>query len=127
MKDLLFAGISKRIASFKKHDIIVSQPFKNKDGAVHINISFNEAALYRESLQPHDYPKGVSDIVLHFVRGWNAKDYAYGNWARPKGNYEQVRSRRYKPADDFLSEAVLEFNKMADGAALAELKKPYRG
>ena len=126
MKHILYERIRKLIGSFKREDITVGEPFEDKNGVTHLNISFLTSALPRESLQPHDYPEGVPDIVLHFAHGWQAKNYAYGNWLRQDGNYRQVRSRRYKPPDGFLELAVLEFNNIAQGIAQAELKAPYK-
>ena len=122
MKKILFYEISKLIESFKYDDIIVSKPTFIGDSYM-INISFDEQALKRESLDPSTY-QGVDNIVKLFVHGYDAGGSVRGVW---KGHGSDVIwSLRKREPDDFMDDATNIFNKQYKGIAHAELLKEYK-
>jgi len=120
VRKILFRHISGVIGSISIEDIIIGEPIIRKDGTVQIMLSFREYALFRESLQPNRYPRGVEDIILHFSRGWNAKGAVFGSW-----HGSDTWSRRAKLPDRFLKDAIAEINLQIKGIATAELKGEY--
>jgi len=120
-RQILFRYISEVIGNISIDDIIIGEPVIKKDGTVQIMLSFREDSLFRQSLQPNRYPRGVDDIVLHFSRGWNAKGAVYGSW-----HGSDTWSRRAKAPDRFLKDAVEEINLQVNGIATAELKGEYK-
>ena len=133
MKSILYKHIKPVIKSISDKDIFVGTPIKDKNGKYTITISFNEDALFRQSLNPdgkwkegnnvvrRDGKAGIRDIVLHFSYGWNAQGSVYGEW---HGN--DIWSLRKRNPNDFLEIAVEEFNKKAKNIATAELMGEYR-
>jgi len=63
---ILHRHICDVISSITTDDILIGEPTIKKDGTAEIILSFREDALFRQSLQPSKYPRGVEDIVLHF-------------------------------------------------------------
>jgi hypothetical protein len=129
MKQILYEHVHSEIKSISPEDIIIGEPVQDSSGQARINISFRQDALFRESLDPDEYPEGIEDIVLHFAHGWHAKKHIYGLWRRPSyngGYYAQVRSRKDREPSPFLQNAVNEFNSSANGCAVAELNEEYK-
>jgi len=127
-KRILFKHISRLIKSITLDDIIVGEPTKDKNGYI-ISISFKASALHRDSLYEDGYPEGLDNIVLLFAHGFTARDYAYGLWLRPSwdgGRYVSARSVKSRAPDNFLNDAVEEFNKTAVGFAVARLEGEYK-
>lgn len=123
LRQNLYFGIRERITSFKPSDIICSDITAGEAGLFHGEIRLNREALRRESLYPEEYPEGVNDIVLHFVHGWHAKDYAYGVWS-DRGS--SVRSRKDKDPDPFLETIVNDFNSTMGDIVVAHIDDKYR-
>jgi len=119
-RQILHRHISSVIGSIDLNEIVIGEPKTNKDGEVHITLSFREDALFRQSLQPQKFPHGIEDIVLHFARGWNAKGAVFGSW-----HGTDTWSRRAKNPERFLTEAILEINERVKGVAVAKLKGEY--
>ena len=123
MRNILFGKISKVIKSFRIEDIIVGDPEPQGD-KYSISISFNEDALRRESLDPDRYPEGISNIVKLFITGYDARGAVYGVW---KGHGdEEIWSLRHRDPDDFMEEAVEEFNSKYTDVARAETTDEYK-
>ena len=123
MKDILYEQISQVIKSFKKTDIIVGTPVWNGN-AYELPIQFNEEALHRDSLNPEEYPEGVSDIVRLFVYGYTAKGSVRGVW---KGHGdEEIWSVSHREPNDFMDSAVKVFNLKYKNTAKAVLDDKYK-
>lgn len=103
-----------------------SQPKKLADGSYEIQISFDESALFRPSLDTGGETNydGIKNIVALFNNGYSAKDYLYGWWenhhptgeafgrSSPGDNFAWVRSRKDREALLFMQAAEDEFNIM---------------
>ena len=132
MKQILFEHVNKIIKSIKLDDIVVEEPIIDKDGGATLKISFREGSLYRDSLYVDGYPDGLENIVLLFARGYHASDYVYGWWNLPNqtwyggSGFVNVRSRKDREPNNFLHEAVAEFNKQTNGFAIAKLEDKYK-
>ena len=123
MKNILFRKISEVIKSFKPEDIIVGD-LDWQDGQYVIQIGFNEDALRRESLDPETYPEGISNIVKLFINGYDASGYVYGVW---KGHGDkEIWSLRHRDPNDFMDQAVEEFNNKYASIAKADLSEDYK-
>lgn len=122
MKEILFKKISLVIKSISIDDIIVGKPYRDKNGGVRLQISFREGSMHRASLNPHS--EGIENIVLLFTQGYHAQKGVHGIWKRKDGEVE-IWSRRHREPDDFLKNAVDEFNVYAEGKAVAKLEKKY--
>jgi len=128
MKRILFLYVHSVIDSISLEDIVVGEPAMDENGNLTLKISFIEDALHRESLDPDAYPAGLDDVVLLFSCGLHAKRHTYGLWRRPSfngGYYKQVISRKDRDPDDFLKNAVREFNTASEGFAVASLIGDY--
>lgn len=129
MKQILFdhinGGSSKIIKSFKIDDIIVGHPVLMQDGRYKIEISFNEDALRRKSLDPQSYPNGIDNIVKLFVTGHKLPGAVKGVW---EGHgEEEIWSRRNREPNDFMERAVQAFNdKYSEDVVCAELYDEYK-
>lgn len=85
---------------------IVGKPVQTKDGNYRIDISFDPAAIFRPSLAPNSkWGDGVENIVLHLSNGWHAAGTVSGIW-----HGETVRSRQVYDGDDFMKQAIFDFN-----------------
>lgn len=129
MKKILYEYIKPVIHSFRSEDIIVDFP-EAENGQYTVRVSFNAAALRRDSLYPEKYKDGLENIVLLFAHGYRASNYAYGPWSAMDSSGAQkplgwIRSRISRPQNPFLHMAVAEFNRMAGGKALAYLEEKY--
>lgn len=123
MKDILFEKTSQIIKSLNKEDIIVGEPVR-RDGQYSISIGFNEEALRRESLDPENYPAGITNIVKLFISGYDARGAVYGVWKGHGG--EEIWSLRHRDPSDFMERAVEEFNNRHTNVARAETTKEYK-
>lgn len=124
MKTILFNHISRFIKSFKIGDIIVESPLQGSNGEYTISIGFDEDAVRRKSLDPEKYPDGLTNIVKLFVTGYSARGTVRGVW---EGHGDAViESLKERRANDFLEQAVAEFNKKYDGNAKAKTKGSYK-
>lgn len=128
MKQILFKHISPLISSISPDDIIVEQPKIDEHGVYSLKISFNEERLHRDSLYPNgssdrfgSYANGIEDIVLLFAHGYHADNYVYGTWHNARW-----KSRKDREPNDFLYDAVDEFNAQNSGFAMATLDEKYR-
>lgn len=127
MRQILFAHINPIIKSITLNDIIVGTPYKGEDGKYRVDISFREDALHRESLNPGRFPDGVHNIVLLFTKGYHAGNYVYGEWKNSSRPGDTIRSKISRPANDFLSRAVAEFNsKNGKRSIVAMLDEKYK-
>lgn len=80
------------------------RPIKTGSGKIMAYINFTDTNMDRISLQPEVY--GFTDnIVVQFEKGWNAKNYTYGEY-----NGDKIRSRKEYPGAWFIHKAVAEFN-----------------
>ena len=120
-RQILHRHISAVIDSIKLEDILIGEPFIDKTGMANITLSFKEVVLFRPSLQPSKYSRGIDDIVLHFTHGWNAKGAVFGSW-----HGANTWSRRAKLSDNFLQKALDEINLQIKNIAVAELKDSYK-
>ena len=132
MKQILFNHINPLIRSITMDDIIVGTPKKNEKGYWTLRVSFNEGSLQRDSLYYDGYPQGLNNIVLLFAHGYHARDYVYGWWDLPNQNwyggneFVNVRSRKDRDPNNFLYDAVDEFNGSVHGFAVATLEEKYK-
>lgn len=134
MKQILYAHISPLIKSITLDDIVVGSPKRSKDGQWSIELSFREGSLVRDSLSlddsdgsGHPRERTLNNIVLLFAKGYHASRYVYGWWITKYGNHGSVRSRKDRPGDDFLIDAVNEFNtSVKEDIARAELVGEYK-
>lgn len=91
---------------------IISKPVQTKDGNYRIDISFDPAAVFRPSLSPNDtWGDGIANIVLHLSNGWHASGTVSGVW-----HGQTIRSRQTYDGDDFMKQAIFEFNTSHVGA-----------
>ena len=125
MRKILFEHVHSLIDSFNINDIIIGEPEIRSDGKAAVSISFNEAALARKSLDPESYPEGISNIVLLFAHGYHTSNPLFGVWERPSGSIE-IWAKRNREPNDFLYDAVNEFNSSAQGIAFAKLENEYK-
>lgn len=100
-------------------DIVIGEPVVDKNGNLSVDISFDSESLFRPSLAPDEY-KGVENIVLHFTHGWDARGAVYGYW---ESAGRDTWSRSYFAGDDFMQQAVDDFNALGFGTA--ELNEKY--
>lgn len=133
MKKILYQHINPLIKSIIPDDIIVEKPYQGDDGLWRLKVSFREGSLERESLDVDDYPKGLHNIVLLFTKGYHAKNYVYGLWNTTGARnshwiyWKDVRSRKDREPNNFLTQAVNEFNNgVGKGMAKAELVGEYK-
>lgn len=119
----IYVAIRERIESFSPASISCSEVRVGTNGRFYADIILNAAALRRESLYPEKYPEGVDNIVLHFVHGWHAKNYAYGVW-RDRSSF--TVSRKDKEPDSFLEDVVNEFNSAMGEIAIAYIDPKYK-
>lgn len=133
MKRILYAHVNPLIKSITLDDIIVGTPTKGANGEWSIQISFREGSLHRDSLDDNDYPEGLSNIVLLFAKGYHARDYVYGLWNTTGSKnshwiyWKNIRSRKDRSGNDFLIQAVNEFNSLfGKNIAKAELLGDYK-
>lgn len=127
MKKILYQHINPLIKSIIPDDIIVEKPYQGNDGLWRLEVSFREGSLQRDSLDLETYPEGLHNIVLLFAKGYHARDYVYGWWIDQYGNHGNVRSRKDREPNDFLTQAVNEFNSgIGKGIAKAELVGIYK-
>lgn len=133
MKAILFNHVNAVIKSVTMDDIVVGQPYQDTSGIWHLDISFREGSLHRDSLDLENYPDGLKNIVLLFAKGYRARNYVYGFWDLPNqtwwgGNdFVHIRSRIARPGNDFLIRAVDEFNNSyGKGIARAVLMGDYK-
>lgn len=125
MKDILYNHIRPIISSFEKDDIIISEIKTDKNGVQSLKIAFDEEALKRKSLIPEVY-SGIENIVLLFSKGYEANTSVQGTWERTNGQtFDNVWSRKERPANDFLQRAVQEFNNETKGKVIASLEGEY--
>jgi|GEM_PF-1706477 len=115
-RKILHSHIQPVVASVTLDDILISESSKKRDGTIEIKLSFREGALFRESLQPSRY-SGVENIVIHFAKGWTARDYVWGSWS----GKTNIRSRIAEVPNSFLNDAISSFNAQAKGVAVARL------
>ena len=101
-------------------DIVIGEPTVDKSGNLSIEIWFDLESLFRPSLAPEKH-KGVENIVLHFTHGWDARGSVYGYWESAS---RDTWSRSYFAGDDFMQEAVDDFNALELGKA--ELNDIYK-
>lgn len=124
MKNILYKYVNPLIKSISLNDIVVGTPYKDSSGRWRLEISFREGSLHRESLYPDGYPDGLDNIILLFEGGYSVDNYVYGVW-NVVG--ERVRSRKERDGNDFLVQAINEFNNGdSNGFARAELLGEYK-
>lgn len=128
MKQILFNHINPLIRSITMDDIIVGAPKKNEKGYWTLRVSFNEGNLQRDSLYPEgssdkfgSYENGIGNIILLFAHGYHAGNYVYGTWRNARW-----KSRKDRDPNNFLYDAVDEFNGSAHGFAVATLEEKYK-
>lgn len=128
MRQILYSHINTLIKSVVLDDIIVEKPYQDDDGLWKLNLSFREGSLRRDSLDLDNYPEGLNNIVLLFAKGYNARNHVYGWWMTKHGTYGNVKSRKSREGNDFLIQAIKEFNDGGDGKiiAKAELLGDYK-
>lgn len=88
-------------------DLILSEPEATENGDFVVRLSWNPAAIYRESLYEEGYPNGVEDIVAVFTSSKERKNYVYGYW---HDSPHSVRSRKTARRDTFIQDAISSFN-----------------
>lgn len=113
------------LQSFSRSSIIVGEPklVPTDKGKYLLEISFDEAALRRESLNPDKYD-GVENIIKLFVTGYHAGGVVRGKW-RGHGD-EIISSLPDRESNDFLNNAVREFNSSHGGNAMAIIREEYK-
>lgn len=124
LKDILYKHIVALIKSFSINDIIVGDVMIGKDGRYSMKISFDDEALKRQSLRPDLYPEGLQNIILLFAHGYHTNKPIYGVWHKETGDV-RVRGRRDREPNNYLHEAINEFNILAKGIAFAQLEEKY--
>ena len=126
MKKILFNHIHPLIKSIELNDIVIGEPEYNDDGYCEVHISFAEGSLHRDSLNPTGYPNGLQNIILLFKKGYHASNQVHGNWTyKGKTVAEGIWSRESREPNDFLDQAVTEFNNLANDMAIAVLEGEY--
>ena len=126
MKEILYKHTHEVIKSITMDDIEVGVLTKSRDGSLSIKISFKEGSLHRESLRPDLYPNGLDNIVLLFAHGYNARNPVMGQWKNSRSYPHTVRSVQKREPNNFLQEAVEEFNIKGGGIAKAVLEDIYK-
>lgn len=121
MKEILFTHVNRLIRSIRIDDIVVDPPVIDTKGRYTMNIRFKDGVLHRESLYSEGYPDGLGNVVLLFARGYHARDYVYGS-----GESNSMRSKKDRAPNNFLYDAVSDFNTMAKGIAVAQLSDKYK-
>lgn len=122
--NILHTGSSDwNLESIEDKDIIIGEPEVTKDGKINIDIWFDEKAVFRPSLDPSRFSEGVPNIVVHLTHGWNAAGAVTGTWYSKRGTFEDTTSRMSFNGDDFMQEAVNQFNEEKLGTA--ELNEKY--
>lgn len=118
-------GIGERegLINFPESAIVIGNPKAiGNTGNYEVSISFDAEALRRSSLDPTNYPAGITDIIKLFVRGYDAKGSVFGEW-----HGEQHASLRHREPNSFMSDAVQEFNdNNKDGSVVAVLTTKYK-
>lgn len=127
VKDLIHCIQENLPASLADSDLsndvayIVGKPIPTSDGKYRIDISFAPSAVFRPSLSPDSrWGDGVENIVLHLSNGWHASGSVFGEW-----HGEQVCSRQHYSGDDFMKQAIFDFN-MSHVGAIATLGANYK-
>lgn len=105
MKMVLLAHLSDSLKSLTMSDFEEPE-FKIVDEEAVMTIRFRPDSVSRPSLDPEKYPNGIADIVVHLDHGWDAKRVTGGLW---HGEYHL--SRQHSERQDFLQDAVDEFNR----------------
>lgn len=100
--------------------IIVEEKFIKGTGWI-VDVSFDDAFMHRESLDPDDYPDGAELDVL-FNEGYSARAYTYGIW-----HGEAIYSRKQRDALHFIQQSVEKFNTEQKGKAIAQYSSKYNG
>lgn len=127
MKSILYNHIFPLIRSISRGDIIVGEPYQVSKEQWCIDISFAENSLERSSLYPEKYPNGVANIILLFSKGYTASNSVRGKWVTKYGNHGYVRSKEHRDGNDFLNNAVDEFNaKYGKEIGKAILREKYK-
>ena len=98
--------------------IIIGEPTIDKNGDIFVGIWLDPDSLFRPSLSPRY--EGIENIVLHFTHGWSAHGAVHGYW---KSVGKDVWSRSKYAGDDFMQQAVDDFNEL--GLGTAELNEKY--
>ena len=125
MKEIFYNHTHAVIKSITMDDIIISDFIFNEEGKLTIKISFKEGSLQRESLRPDLYPEGLENIVLLFAHGYDANGIR-GQWKNSKSYPAHINSLRHREPNDFLQDAVDEFNSKGGNIAKAVLEAKYR-
>lgn len=137
MKVILYQRINPLIKSITLDDLVVRKPYEGSDALWRIDISFKEGSLERDSLSLDEYDgqgrpreNRLYNIVLLFAKGYHATKnggYVYGWWVDKYGTHGDVRSRKDREGNDFLVQAVNEFNNgLGKDIARAELLGDYK-
>lgn len=105
MKTVLLAHLPDSLKSLTMSDFEEPE-FKITDDEAVMIIRFLSDSVSRPSLDPEKYPNGIADIVVHLDHGWDAKRVTGGLW---HGEYHL--SRQHVERQDFLQDAVDEFNR----------------
>jgi len=82
--------------------------------------------LHRESLRPDLYPDGLDNIVLLFAHGYNARNPVMGQWKNSRSYPHIILSLQRREPNNFLQEAVEEFNSKGSSIAKAVLEDTYK-
>jgi hypothetical protein len=126
MKNILYKHTHDLIKSISRDDIEIGELHTNDDGKAEIKISFKEGSLQRESLRPDKYPDGVENIVLLFAHGYDAGAAVKGVWVGSKSYPHVITSKQHREPNDFLQDAISEFNAKSGGIAQAVLEDRYK-
>lgn len=109
------------LTEFNRSDIIVHHPMKvggPSDDQYRCNISIRSDALKRKSLVPGHQ---LNDIIELFVHGYSsANNHAYGEW-----HGHDIIAPVHKEGNNFVQNAVDEFNAKYKGKAVATVKDEY--
>lgn len=105
MKTVLLAHLPDSLKSLTMSDFEEPE-FKITDEEAVMIIRFLSESVHRPSLDPEKYPNGIADIVVHLDHGWDAKHVTGGLW-----HGEYYLSRQHAERQDFLQDAVDEFNR----------------
>lgn len=89
-------------------------------------VGFDDDYLHRPSLNPKKYPQGIKNIIRLFTFGYHSKNHVYGVWHRSHGDSVHVRSLLHREPNDFMEQAVLEFNREYITSAHAEVLPKYK-
>ena len=126
MKAILYEHIHQVIKSIEMDDIVIGDFEVNSDGRLTIKLSFKDGSLHRESLRPDKYPKGIDNIVLLFTRGYDAGNPVFGVWKNSWSYPATIKSLQHREPNDFLKEAVEQFNSESGDIAQAFLESTYQ-